>query len=98
MISSLLVLVIATLLKQIQHDLPIKGLGPLDFLWVLKLTINLMGIFSQSLYIMDLLQRANMHNAKLVATPMSIAQSLYLFDSEAFLNSNLYCSMVGALQ
>lgn len=57
------------------------------------------GIFlTQSLYNMDLLQRANMHNAKLVATPMSIAQSLYLFDSEAFLNSNLYCSMVGALQ
>lgn len=39
-----------------------------------------------------------MHNAKLVATPMSSTQTLSLFDSEVFSDSTLYRNTIGALQ
>lgn len=53
---------------------------------------------SQVKYISDLLTRTNMHNAKLVSTPMSTSIKLTSFDGTSFEDSHLYRSVVGSLQ
>ena len=53
---------------------------------------------SQAKYISNLLQKTNMLHVKSVPTPMVSNQSLSNFGSASFSNTQLYRSIVGALQ
>lgn len=55
-------------------------------------------ILSQQRYILDLLQKSNMSEAKPVKTPMSTAHALSLLSGDPLNNPSLYRSLVGALQ
>lgn len=53
---------------------------------------------SQRKYILDLLIRANMQNAKPIATPMIGGHTLSAHGSDPVMDTQLYRSIVGALQ
>ena len=57
------------------------------------------GLFlSQRKYILDLLRKANMVDAKPLSSPMSTAAHLSQFDGAAFSDPTLYRSIVDSLQ
>ena len=67
--------------------------------WVYKVLSTPHGILlSQQRYIMDLLIRTKMNEAKPITTPMASTTSLSTFEGEPFLDHTLYRSTVGALQ
>jgi hypothetical protein len=55
-------------------------------------------ILSQQRYILDLLQKSNMSEAKPIKTPMSTAHALSLLSGDPLTNPSPYRSLVGALQ
>jgi hypothetical protein len=55
-------------------------------------------ILSQQRYILDLLKKSNMSEAKPIKTPMSTAHTLSLLSGDPLLDPSLYRSLVGALQ
>ena len=54
-----------------------------------------MGLYVR--YIMDLLKRTNMLNAKPVSTPMASSTSLTAYEGESFTDQTLFRNTVGAL-
>ena len=67
--------------------------------WVYKVLSTPHGILlSQQRYIMDLLIRTKMNEAKPITTPMASTTSLSAFEDEPFPDHTLYRSTVGALQ
>jgi hypothetical protein len=90
---------IVTLITKLQSDFPLKDLGQLHYFLGMEVLHDVDGIFlSQKQYILDLLQKSNMNNAKPVTSPMTSSKSLSRFDSEAFANPSLYRNFVGSLQ
>ncbi|KAF5475573.1 hypothetical protein F2P56_007367 [Juglans regia] len=78
---------------------PVKHLGKLHYFLGIEICQNSQGLFlSQSKYILDLLQKTNMQNAKPVSTPMSVTTKLSAFDSSSFEDPLTYRSVVGSLQ
>ena len=53
---------------------------------------------TQSKYTVDLLTKTNMHSAKPIPTPMSVALKLHATSSPAFFDLTLYRNTIGALQ
>uniref|UniRef100_A0A2N9I3B6 Uncharacterized protein n=1 Tax=Fagus sylvatica TaxID=28930 RepID=A0A2N9I3B6_FAGSY len=87
------------LLISLTHDFTVKDLGPLNFfLGVEVLSTPHDILLSQQRYIMDLLIRTKMNEAKPITTPMASTTSLSAFEGEPFPDHTLYRSTVGALQ
>jgi hypothetical protein len=90
---------IEDLLHSLTHDFAVKDLGTLNFFLGLEVISNPHGILlSQHRYIMDLLVRTKMSEAKPINTPMASTTSLSAFEGEPFPDHTLYRSTVGALQ
>lgn len=89
-----------SLIQDLNREFALKDLGNLNFFLGIQATILPNGNyhFSQKKYITDLLVRAQMHNAKGVNTPMTSGQALTSNGSVPFNNTQLYRSIVGALQ
>uniref|UniRef100_A0A2N9F8M0 Reverse transcriptase Ty1/copia-type domain-containing protein n=1 Tax=Fagus sylvatica TaxID=28930 RepID=A0A2N9F8M0_FAGSY len=87
------------LLLSLTHDFAVKDLGTLNFFLGIEVLSNPHGIiFSQHQYIMDLLHRTKMSEAKPITTLMASTTSLSAFEGELFPDLTLYRSTVGALQ
>uniref|UniRef100_A0A2N9J5N8 Reverse transcriptase Ty1/copia-type domain-containing protein n=1 Tax=Fagus sylvatica TaxID=28930 RepID=A0A2N9J5N8_FAGSY len=87
------------LLLSLTHDFAVKDLGNLNFFLGIEVLSNPYGIIlSQHWYIMDLLHRTKMSEAKPITTLMASTTSLSAFEGELFLDLTLYRSTVGALQ
>ncbi|KAK1414359.1 hypothetical protein QVD17_30103 [Tagetes erecta] len=85
--------------SKLSDEFALKDLGELDyFLGVEIVRKNNDIILSQQKYIMELLQRAGLSNAKPVPTPMSTSSPLSLHDSPPFSDPVKYRQLVGALQ
>uniref|UniRef100_A0A2N9H011 Reverse transcriptase Ty1/copia-type domain-containing protein n=1 Tax=Fagus sylvatica TaxID=28930 RepID=A0A2N9H011_FAGSY len=92
-------LAIDDLLLSLTHDFAIKDLGPLNFFLGVEVLSTPHGILlSQQRYIMDLLIRTKMNEAKPITTPMASITSLSAFDGELFPDHTFYKSTMGALQ
>ena len=92
-------LAIDNLLSSLQHDFAVKNLGSLHYFLGIKIIRNTTGILlSQKRYILDILTRTHMLEAKLVSSPMASSTSLSAHESEPFPDQTLFCSTVGALQ
>ncbi|XP_035547414.1 uncharacterized mitochondrial protein AtMg00810-like [Juglans regia] len=90
---------INSLIHQLCDGLPVKDLGQLHFFLGIETHFEFGGLFfSQHKYVVDLLQKTNMSNAKAVSTPISSAHAFKLFDGDPFHDPTLYRSIVGALQ
>jgi hypothetical protein len=87
------------LLHSLTHDFAVKDLGTLNFFLGVEVISNPHGIIlSQHRYIMDLLIRTKMSEAKPINTPMASTTNLSAFEGEPFPDHTLYRSTVGALQ
>uniref|UniRef100_A0A2N9G8U7 Reverse transcriptase Ty1/copia-type domain-containing protein n=1 Tax=Fagus sylvatica TaxID=28930 RepID=A0A2N9G8U7_FAGSY len=90
---------ITDLLNSLKSDFAVKDLGSLNFFLGLEVLPNAAGVLlSQQRYIMDLLNRTKMTDAKPVSTPMASSTNLSAFDGEPFPDHTLFRSTVGALQ
>uniref|UniRef100_A0A2N9FFA4 Reverse transcriptase Ty1/copia-type domain-containing protein n=1 Tax=Fagus sylvatica TaxID=28930 RepID=A0A2N9FFA4_FAGSY len=90
---------ITDLLNSLKRDFAVKDLGSLNFFLGLEVLPNADGVLlSQQRYIMDLLNRTKMSDAKPVSTPMASSTNLSAFDGEPFTDHTLFRSTVGALQ
>uniref|UniRef100_A0A2N9HWF7 Reverse transcriptase Ty1/copia-type domain-containing protein n=1 Tax=Fagus sylvatica TaxID=28930 RepID=A0A2N9HWF7_FAGSY len=77
----------------------LKGRGNLNFFLGIEVLSNPHGIIlSQHRYIIDLLHRTKMSEAKPITTPMASTSSLSAFEGELFPDLTLYRSTVGTLQ
>uniref|UniRef100_A0A2N9HMQ9 Reverse transcriptase Ty1/copia-type domain-containing protein n=1 Tax=Fagus sylvatica TaxID=28930 RepID=A0A2N9HMQ9_FAGSY len=90
---------IDALLHSLNADFAVKDLGNLNFFLGVEVIPNSHGaMLSQQRYILDLLTRTKMIDAKPVTTPMASSTSLTAFDGEPFPDHTLFRSTVGALQ
>jgi hypothetical protein len=88
-----------SLLQSLQVDFAIKDLGPLHFfLGMEAISTPDRLILSQQRYILDLLRKSNMSDAKPVKSPISIAHTLSLLSGDPLNDPSSYRSLVGALQ
>jgi hypothetical protein len=87
------------LLLSLKRDFAVKDLGSLNFFLGIEVLPNAAGVLlSQQRYILDLLKRTKMTDAKPVSTPMASSTTLSAFDGEPFSDQTLFRSTVGALQ
>ncbi|XP_041025482.1 uncharacterized mitochondrial protein AtMg00810-like [Juglans microcarpa x Juglans regia] len=87
------------LLKSLHSDFAIKDLGSLNFFLGIKaIKSNGQLILSQHRYMIDILQKKKMHEAKPISTPMATSINRSAFDSEDFSDPTLFRSTVGAFQ
>uniref|UniRef100_A0A2N9EUK2 Reverse transcriptase Ty1/copia-type domain-containing protein n=1 Tax=Fagus sylvatica TaxID=28930 RepID=A0A2N9EUK2_FAGSY len=87
------------LLLSLKRDFAVKDLGSLNFFLGIEVLPNASGVLlSQQRYILDLLTRTKMTDAKPVSTPMASSTTLSAFDGEPFSDQTLFRSTVGALQ
>uniref|UniRef100_A0A2N9GH75 Reverse transcriptase Ty1/copia-type domain-containing protein n=1 Tax=Fagus sylvatica TaxID=28930 RepID=A0A2N9GH75_FAGSY len=87
------------LLLLLQSDFAVKNLGKLHYFLGVEVIPNAHGAFlSQQRYILDLLKRTKMIDAKPVSSPMASTTSLTAHEGESFSDVTLFRSTVGALQ
>uniref|UniRef100_A0A2N9F0Q4 Reverse transcriptase Ty1/copia-type domain-containing protein n=1 Tax=Fagus sylvatica TaxID=28930 RepID=A0A2N9F0Q4_FAGSY len=87
------------LLCLLESDFAVKDLGKLNYFLGVEVIPNAHGILlSQQRYIINLLKRTNMHEAKPVSSPMASTTSLTAHEGESFPDVTLFRSTVGALQ
>ena len=87
------------LLHSLTAEFAVKDLGTLNFFLGVEVISNPQGILlSQHRYIMDLLLRTKMSEAKPINTPMASTTNLSTFEGEPFPDHTFYRSTVGALQ
>jgi hypothetical protein len=87
------------LLNSLRAEFAIKDLGPLHFFLGMEAIPTLDGLLlSQQCYILDLLKKSNMYEAKPIKTPMSTAHTLSLFNGDPLPDPSTYRSLVGTLQ
>uniref|UniRef100_A0A2N9G7W9 Reverse transcriptase Ty1/copia-type domain-containing protein n=1 Tax=Fagus sylvatica TaxID=28930 RepID=A0A2N9G7W9_FAGSY len=90
---------IDNLLSSLQTDFAVKDLGSLHYFLGIEVIRNNAGILlSQKRYILDLLKRTHMLEAKPVSSPMASSTSLSAHEGEPFPDQTLFRSTVGALQ
>ena len=88
-----------SLLQSLRSDFAIKDLGNLHYFLGMEAISTSDGIIlSQQRYILDLLRKSNMLEAKPVKTPMSTAHTLTLLSGDTLTDPSSYRSLVGALQ
>jgi hypothetical protein len=87
------------LLNTLRAEFAIKDLGPLHFFLGMEAIPTSDGLLlSQQRYILDLLKKSNMSEAKPIKTPMSTAHTLSLFNGDPFPDPSTYRSLVSTLQ
>jgi hypothetical protein len=87
------------LLRHMESDFAVKDLGTLNFFLGIEVLKSSDGItLSQRRYILDILKRTKMLDAKPVCTPMATSEHLSAFEGEVFDDPTLYRSTIGALQ
>uniref|UniRef100_A0A2N9FM88 Reverse transcriptase Ty1/copia-type domain-containing protein n=1 Tax=Fagus sylvatica TaxID=28930 RepID=A0A2N9FM88_FAGSY len=97
-ITSSSTLAIDNLLSSLQHDFAVKNLGSLHYFLGIEVIRNTAGILlSQKRYILDILTRTHMLEAKPVSSPMASSASLSAHEGEPFPDQTLFRSTVGAL-
>jgi hypothetical protein len=90
---------ITKLLKLLSVDFAVKELGDLHcFLGVEVNKVATGLLLSQKRYILDLLKKTKMHEAKPISSPMSSSSSLSAFFGDPMEDPTLYRSTVGSLQ
>ena len=90
---------IQQLVHQLNLEFSLKDLGKLDYFLGIEVHHSSSGslLLSQSKYIKDLLQRANMINANSMASPMASSTKLSKFGSNNVSDPSYFRSIVGAL-
>ncbi|XP_068653915.1 uncharacterized mitochondrial protein AtMg00810-like [Aristolochia californica] len=89
---------IKTLITQLPKEFAMKDLGSLHYFLGVEVQYNSQGLFlSQTKYALDLLQRVDMVEAKLITTPFVVGQHLSS-EGKLFLDPTLFRSLAGALQ
>ena len=87
------------LLCHLKTNFAIKDLGTLKFFLGVEVLPNSWGlVLSQKRYIVDLLRKTNMLEAKPVSSPMAQSTSLSAFEGDPLSDATLYRSTVGALR
>ena len=90
---------IDTLLRHLQLDFAIKDLGNLNFFLGVEVLPTTNGLLlSKKRYILDLLGKTKMLDAKPLSSPMASSTSISAFEGDPLPNATLYRSTVGALQ
>jgi hypothetical protein len=90
---------IPDLLQQLRTSFAVKDLGKLNFFLRVEVTSLKLGfLLSQRHYILDLLKRTNMLEAKPISSPMASSSSLSVFVGDPMEDALIYCSTVGSLQ
>jgi hypothetical protein len=90
---------IPDLLQQLRTSFAVKDLGKLNFFLRVEVTSLKLGfLLSQRHYILDLLKRTNMLEAKPISSPMASSSSLSVFAGDPMEDALIYCSTVGSLQ
>ncbi|KAJ1686058.1 hypothetical protein LUZ63_017448 [Rhynchospora breviuscula] len=92
-------ILISKYINHLHDKFALKDLGLVHFFLGIEVSSCAAGlVLSQSKYIMDILSKANMTNARPCDTPMASGVQLSKNDGELFDNPKLYRSIVGALQ
>ncbi|KAH9766800.1 retrovirus-related pol polyprotein from transposon RE1 [Citrus sinensis] len=90
---------IGNVIQQLNSEFALKDLWDFHYFLGIEVTPSVQGIhLSQTKYIGDILQRANMLDSKGCVTPMSTSKKLHKDKGAAFENPSLYRSIVGSLQ
>lgn len=90
---------IRNLLTTLHRDFAVKDLGAFNlFLGIEVLPYSHRIILSQQRYILDLLKRTKMVEAKPVTSPMASSTHLYAFEGDLFHDPTLFQSTIGVLQ
>ena len=86
------------LLCHLKADSTIKDLGNLNFFLGVEVLSNFTGLMlSQKHYILDLLRKTKMLEAKPISSPMTQSTSLSAFEGDPLEDATLYKSTIGAL-
>ncbi|XP_031282077.1 uncharacterized protein LOC116140606 [Pistacia vera] len=89
---------IKTLITRLSIEFAMKDLGSLHYFLAIEVQPNSQGLFlSQTKYALNLLQRADMVDAKPIATPFVVGQHLST-EGKLFSDPTLFRSLAGALQ
>jgi hypothetical protein len=87
------------LINELNVEFAVKDLGPLNFFLGIQVLKCSTGVFlSQQRYMIDILTRTNMLDAKPVGTPMASSTQLSAHEGELFSDPTLFRSTLGALQ
>ena len=87
------------IIKDLQIQFALKTLGSVNYFLGFEVIQTSSGLhLSRSKYAADLLQKANMAEAKPCPTPMCLSNNFSTTDSELFSQPSLYRSTIGALQ
>lgn len=90
---------IRELLTALHQDFAVKDLGAFNFFLGIEVLPYSWGvILSQHRYILDILNRTKMNEAKPINSPMASSTHLSAFEGDLFANPTLFRSTVGALQ
>ncbi|CAL8140114.1 unnamed protein product [Prunus armeniaca] len=90
---------IATLISNLGHQFSMKDLGPSNYLLGMEIVCTPSSLsLTQTKYVVNLLKRVNMHEAKLVPTLAVSGRHLSLSDGDPLPDPTEYHSTVGALQ
>jgi hypothetical protein len=85
------------LLSHMDSAFAVKNLCDLNFFLGIEVSTSSTGItLCQRRYILDILKRTNMTDAKPISSPMATTTHLSAFDGEVFDDPSLYRSMIGA--
>jgi hypothetical protein len=91
--------VIQTLITRMQHEFPVKDLGPLSYFLGIQVSRTLDGLhLCQAKYVADILHRTHMADAKPALSPCASGSKLSRFDGAPLQHVSEYRSLVGALQ
>lgn len=87
------------LLMELRRLFTIKDLGPLHYFFGIevKRTPSYMYL-TQTKYVLDLVRRTDMHDAKPLKSPVQTGLKLSRYDGDRLSNAQEYCTIVGALQ
>uniref|UniRef100_A0A2N9FYP7 Reverse transcriptase Ty1/copia-type domain-containing protein n=1 Tax=Fagus sylvatica TaxID=28930 RepID=A0A2N9FYP7_FAGSY len=90
---------ITHLINTLQGDFALKDLGPLHFFLGVEAHKVDSGMYlSQRRYIIDLLRKTNLHEAKPVSSPMALSTVLSQYTGSSLSDPSSYRSVVGSLQ
>ncbi|KAM2703827.1 hypothetical protein EV2_005377 [Malus domestica] len=90
---------ISQLIQQLGQKFSMKDLGPLHYFLGMEIQRTPTAMYlTQSKYILDLLKKTNMCDAKPLTTPATTGRKLSLYEGEPLSDGTLFRSIVGALQ
>jgi len=89
---------ITELLKLLSVDFAVKELGDLHYFLGVEVNKVEAGLLSQRRYILDLLKKTKMHEAKPISSPIASSSSLSAFSGDPMEDPTQYRIIVGSLQ